>query len=239
MIVLKRLSQARRDGDRVYAVILGSAVAHDGRSNGLMAPNPKAQALVLHQAYRDAGVSPGQIQYVEAHGTGTYLGDPIEARALGEVLAQGRPSGSNCMIGSVKTNIGHLEAGAGVAGVIKTALALHHGQLPPSLHFNEPNPLIPFEKLQLQVQQELGDWRAQDGRRLAGVSSFGFGGTNAHAVLQGVSEEETPTATDGDGPPHLLAFSARSQQALDALAASYEGFLIQSAGVFANVLPPS
>ena len=190
--MLKPLSRAMADGDPIYAVIRGSAVNQDGRSNGLMAPNPLAQEAVLREAYRQAAVSPGKVQYVEAHGTGTLLGDPIEAKALGAVLGVERPPERPCALGSVKTNVGHLEAAAGIAGLIKVALALRHREIPPSLHFEEPNPHIPFDELPLRVQTTLGPWPATPGPALAGVSSFGFGGTNAHVVL-----EEAPPATPG------------------------------------------
>src|SRR5580698_5408148 len=143
LVVLKPLRQAIADGDSIYAVIIGSAVNQDGRSNGLMAPNPLAQESVLSQAYKNANVSPGDVQYVEAHGTGTPLGDPIEAKALGRALAEGRAPGRVCAIGSVKTNIGHCEAAAGIAGLIKVALAIKHAEVPASLHFQQPNPHIP------------------------------------------------------------------------------------------------
>ena len=184
VVVLKPLSKALADGDPIYAVVRGSAVNQDGRSNGLMAPNPPAQEAVLREAYRCAGVSPGDIQYVEAHGTGTLLGDPIEVKALGAVLGLDRPPGRLCALGAVKTNIGHLEAAAGIAGLIKVALALKHREIPPNLHFVEPNPHIPFDELPLRVQTTLGPWPVETGRALAGVSSFGFGGTNAHVVLE-------------------------------------------------------
>lgn len=130
VVLLKPLSQAIADGDSIYAVIKGSAVNQDGRSNGLTAPNPWAQEALLKEAYRQAGISPYQVQYIEAHGTGTQLGDPIEMKALGKVLAQGRTAGNDCLVGSVKTNIGHLEAAAGIAGLIKVALSLYHRQIP-------------------------------------------------------------------------------------------------------------
>src|SRR5208282_353836 len=168
LVVLKPLPRALADGDPIYAVIRGSAVNQDGRSNGLMAPNPLAQESVLREAYRSAGVSPGDVDYVEAHGTGTLLGDPIEAKALGRVLAEGRAVGRLCAIGSVKTNIGHCEAAAGVAGLIKVALALKHSEIPASLHFQEPNPHIPFDELPLRVQTSLSPWSSDSGPRLAG-----------------------------------------------------------------------
>ena len=205
VVVLKPLSKALADGDPIYAVIRGSAVNQDGRSNGLMAPNPLAQEAVLREAYRQAGVSPGEVQYVEAHGTGTLLGDPIEAKALGAVLGVERPPGQHCAVGSVKTNLGHLEAAAGIAGLIKVALALQHREIPPSLHFEEPNPHIPFDELPLRVQTALSPWPADAGPALAGVSSFGFGGTNAHVVL-----EEAPPAVAGmpDAEQQIGASSA-------------------------------
>ena len=145
VVVLKRLADAQRDGDRVLAVVRGSAVNQDGRSNGLMAPNPAAQIAVLRAACANAGIQPREVDYVEAHGTGTLLGDPIEARALGTVFGEGRPDGAPLLIGSVKTNLGHLEAAAGVAGFIKAVLAVQHGHIPRNLHFECPNPHIPFD----------------------------------------------------------------------------------------------
>ena len=226
VVVLKPLSKAAADGDPIYAVIRGSAVNQDGRSNGLMAPNPAAQEAVLREAYRQAAVSPGKVQYVEAHGTGTLLGDPIEVQALGAVMGADRPVERPCALGSVKTNLGHLEAAAGIAGLIKVALALRYHEIPPSLHFETPNPLIPFSELPLRVQTALGPWPAESGAALAGVSSFGFGGTNAHVVL-----EEAPAAgieasdAKRESSAHLLPLSARSPEALQSLARSYQDFL--------------
>lgn len=222
-VVLKPLARALADGDPIYAVIRGSAVNQDGRTNGLMAPSPQAQEAVLLEAYARAGVSPGEVQYVETHGTGTLLGDPIEARALGRVLAQGRPSGSRCLVGSVKTNLGHLESAAGIAGLIKTALALRHGEIPPSLYFREPNPHIPFDELPLCVQQRLGPWPESPGLTIAGVSSFGFGGTNAHVVLEAAPAAAEPAELPP--APHLLPLSAHTREALAARAQSWLDFL--------------
>ena len=242
VVVLKPYRQALADGDPIYTVIMGSAVNQDGRSNGLTAPNPRAQEAVLRAAYQQSGVSPGQIQYVEAHGTGTKLGDPMEMKALGVVLAEGRLPGHYCAVGSVKTNIGHLEAAAGIAGLIKVALSLKHRQIPPNLHFQEPNPYIPFNKLPMQVQQTLEPWPDTDGPALAGISSFGFGGTNAHVVLQeALSGEETApfenasrpkflsTSQSADSlrPLHLLTLSAKSENALSELVQNYQEFLIK------------
>jgi acyl transferase domain-containing protein/acyl carrier protein len=228
VVVLKPLSKALADSDPIYAIIRGSAVNQDGRSNGLMAPNPLAQEAVLREAYRQAGVSPGQVQYVEAHGTGTLLGDPIEAKALASVLGVDRPPGQPCALGSVKTNLGHLEAAAGVAGLIKVALALKHREIPPSLHFESPNPHIQFDEIPLRIQTALTPWPAQSEAASAGVSSFGFGGTNAHVVLQ-----EAPAAASGmptakrENATHLLPLSARSPQGLRALARAYQNFLAE------------
>ncbi len=226
VVVLKPLSHALADGDPIYAVIRGSAVNQDGRSNGLMAPNPLAQEAVLREAYRQAGVSPGAVQYVEAHGTGTLLGDPIEAQALGAVLGVDRAPGQNCAVGSVKTNLGHLEAAAGIAGLIKVALALRHQEIPPSLHFAEPNPHIPFDELPIRVQTVLSPWPTEADPALAGVSSFGFGGTNAHVVLQAAPRVVTgmPDAERKTGV-QLLPLSARDPAALRSLALAYQDFL--------------
>ena len=150
MVLLKPLSKALADGDRIYALIRGTAINQDGRTSGLTVPSQQAQEEVVRAAYHNASIAPSSVRFVEAHGTGTLVGDPIEARALGTVLAPGRPEGDSCLIGSVKTNIGHLEAAAGIAGLIKTALSLKHREIPASLHFIEPNPDIPFESLRLK-----------------------------------------------------------------------------------------
>ncbi|MBV8348061.1 MAG: type I polyketide synthase, partial [Mycolicibacterium sp.] len=170
--------------DRVLAVVRGSAVNQDGRSNGLMAPNPAAQMAVLRASYSNAGVPPHEVDYVEAHGTGTLLGDPIEARALGTVLGPARPQSTPLLIGAVKSNLGHLEAAAGIAGFIKAVLSVQRGHIPANLNFENPNPHIPFEDLQLKVVAEPTVWPSTEHPRRAGVSSFGFGGTNAHVVLE-------------------------------------------------------
>jgi phthiocerol/phenolphthiocerol synthesis type-I polyketide synthase A len=184
VVVLKRLTDAQRDGDRVLAVICGSAVNQDGRSNGLMAPNPAAQMAVLRAAYTSAGMQPNEVDYVEAHGTGTLLGDPIEARALGTALGRGRPEDSPLLIGAVKTNLGHTEAAAGIAGFIKAVLAVQHGQIPPNQRFESPNPHIQFADLRMKVVDTQTEWPDTGHPRRAGVSSFGFGGTNAHVVIE-------------------------------------------------------
>jgi 8-amino-7-oxononanoate synthase len=230
IVVLKPLSQAQADGDSIYAVIRGSAVNQDGWTNGLAAPNPKAQEAVIKEACRKAGISPGQIQYVEAHGTGTKIGDPVEMKALGAALAEGRAPGDYCKIGSVKTNIGHTETAAGVAGLIKAALALKHQQIPASLHFEQPNPAIAFDKLPLRVQTTLTPFPT--GANYVGVNSFGFGGTNAHVVLEGRRQEaegrregEEEVALNLERPFNILTLSAKSEKALQELAQRYVGFL--------------
>ncbi|MCP4655465.1 MAG: acyltransferase domain-containing protein [bacterium] len=218
-VVLRPLAEARRAGDRIYALIRASAVNQDGATNGLTAPNGGAQEAVIRQALARAGVAPAEVDYVEAHGTGTLLGDPIEAKALGRVLADQRPAARPCALGSVKTNIGHLEAAAGIAGLIKVALMLHHRELVPSLHFEKPNPYIPFERLRLRVQQVCEPWSGER-PRIAGVSSFGIGGTNAHTVL----EQAPPVPAAAHKPragPYLLALSAHSASALRRLAGRY------------------
>ena len=227
-VLLKPLSQALADGDPIYALVLGSATNQDGRSNGLTAPNPQSQIDVLRRAYRNAGVSPADVSYVETHGTGTPLGDPIEAQALGAVLGPGRAADQSAAIGSVKSNIGHLEAAAGIAGLIKVALSLKHGQVPPSLHFHEPNPLIPFDSLRLRVQQTLTDWPVEPSAALAGVSAFGFGGANAHVVVQGSPARSPRPAAASGQRAHVIPLSARSPAALRDLALAYRDQLSAS-----------
>ena len=224
VVVLKRLSDAVRDGDRVLAVVRGSAVNSDGRSNGLMAPSPAAQAAVIRAACADADAEPAQIDYVETHGTGTLLGDPIEARALGAVYGRGRQPDAPLLVGAAKTNLGHLEAAAGIVGLIKAALAVQRGEIPPNQHFDNPNPHIPFDELCLKVVDEVTRWPATGQPRCAGVSSFGFGGTNAHVVL-----EQAPQA-----PRHLpmakpavttLVVSGKNEERLAAAAENLADWL--------------
>ncbi len=199
-VVLKPLARAVADGDRVYAVIRATGVNQDGRTGGMTVPSQSAQEELLRQTCRDGGIDPGKVQYAEAHGTGTLVGDPIEARALGSVLSVGRPDSDRCLVGSVKTNIGHLEPASGIAGLIKVALALHHRQIPPSLHFCQPNPAIPFDDLKLAVAVNLRTFPhgPEDGPAVATINSFGFGGTNANAVL-----EEMPRTTVRLNSPDL------------------------------------
>jgi phthiocerol/phenolphthiocerol synthesis type-I polyketide synthase A len=199
VVVLKRLTDAQRDGDRVLAVICGSAVNQDGRSNGLMAPNPVAQMAVLRAAYTNAGMQPSEVDYVETHGTGTLLGDPIEARALGTVLGRGRAEDSPLLIGAIKTNLGHTEAAAGIAGFIKTVLAVQRGEIPPNQRFESPNPHIPFADLRIKVVDAQTEWPETGHPRRAGVSSFGFGGTNVHVVIE-QGQDVSPTTERGADP---------------------------------------
>ncbi|MBB4933693.1 phthiocerol/phenolphthiocerol synthesis type-I polyketide synthase D [Lipingzhangella halophila] len=190
VVVLKRLRDARRDGDRVLAVIRGSAVNSDGSSSGLVAPNPEAQRDVVRAACADAGVEPTAIGYVEAHGTGTPLGDPIEASALGAVLGRRRPAEAPLLIGSVKANLGHLEAAAGSAGLIKAVLSVSAGTIPATPHFTEPSPHIDFSGERLEVVARTRPWPGRgESPRIAGVSSFGFGGTNAHVIVEQAAED--------------------------------------------------
>lgn len=225
MLVLKRLTDAQRDGDPILAIIHGSAMNQDGRSNGLTAPNAQAQQAVIREALTDARLAPEQIDYIETHGTGTILGDPIEARALGAVMA-GRTKDQPLLVGSVKTNIGHLEAAAGVAGLIKLVLMLQHGEIAPHLHFKQINPYIPLDELPLEIPTALRPWPAASGTRYAGVSSFGFGGTNAHVVL-GAGPAQATAVPVRDRTHHILALSARTEPALAALARGYAALLVE------------
>jgi len=222
VVVLKPLAAAQRDGDRVLAVVRGSAINQDGFTNGLTAPNPDAQEAVLREACAAAGLPLHEIDYVELHGTGTALGDPMEARALGRVVGAGRGAEAPCRVGSVKSNIGHLESAAGIAGLIKLSLSLYHGEIPPSLHFRRPNPRIDLEALGLAMQTEIGPWPTPAGRpRRGGISSFGFGGTNAHAVLESYPGEVPAERAAPAGRTRLLTLSARTPGALSRLAAAY------------------
>ena len=219
VIALKRLADAQAAGDRVLALIRGSAVNQDGRTNGITAPSSPSQQRVLSRALANAGVSASQLGYVEAHGTGTQLGDPIEAEALGAIIGPPDPSGAPCYLGSAKANVGHLEGAAGVAGVIKTLLALQHRTIPPLALFQSLNPHITLQGTRLRVPTSAQPWEATHGR-FAGVSSFGWSGTNAHVVL-----EEAPVAPAGPEMPRaaalILPIAARSESALRDLASAY------------------
>ena len=220
IVVLKRLSAAIRDGNKIHALIRGSAVNQDGHSNGLTAPNGLAQEAVIRQALANAGVAPAQLGYVEAHGTGTPLGDHIEMRALKKTLLEDRAPDRICWIGSVKTNIGHLEAAGGIAGLLKVMLAMRHDEIPAHLHLQEMNRLISLDGIPLAIPRERQPWVPAGGPRFAGVSSFGFGGTNTHVVME---EAPRPAARPrvADRSVHVLALSAKSEAALGDLARRY------------------
>ena len=226
VIVLKPLKHALADKDQIYAVIRGGAVNHDGRSNGLTQPNRWAQEQLLRSAFTNASIDSLDLQYIELHGTGTLIGDPIEANALAAVLMEGGER-APCLVGSVKTNFGHLEAAAGIAGLIKLALSISHSQVPPSLLFDAPNPHIPFDRIPIRVNTQLSPWPTSNERRLGGVSSFGIGGANAHVVLQSApaSQPKTKAKKKQDNQPHWLLLSARSEAALKAMAGRYAEFL--------------
>ncbi|MFQ6396367.1 SDR family NAD(P)-dependent oxidoreductase [Nocardia sp. KC 131] len=227
VVVLKPLSRALADEDRIYAVIRGTAVNQDGRTQGITVPSGEAQEANFRAALAAAQIAPADIGYVEAHGTGTPVGDPIEANALGRVLATGRDHGMPALLGSIKTNIGHLEAGAGIVGLIKAALSVWHRQIPPSLHYQQPNPDIDFAGLPMAVATEAQPWPAGYPRAAASVNSFGFGGTNANVVLT-EPDPAKPAAAEPVSTtdrPTVLTISARSEQALDALAATYAELL--------------
>jgi acyl transferase domain-containing protein/NADPH:quinone reductase-like Zn-dependent oxidoreductase/NAD(P)-dependent dehydrogenase (short-subunit alcohol dehydrogenase family)/SAM-dependent methyltransferase/acyl carrier protein len=221
VVVLKRLSDALANGDRILALIRGSAVNQDGPSSGLTAPNGPSQESVIRDALANAGVDPADVSYIEAHGTGTSLGDPIELQALGAVFGPGRDAASPLLVGSAKTNVGHLEAAAGVAGLIKVVMALQHQEIPQQLNFKQPNPHVPWQRLALRVTDERRPWIPLNGKRIAGVSSFGFSGTNAHIVLEEPPADLPREAIGKERPLHLLALSARTEPALRTLIEGY------------------
>ncbi|QRN99308.1 amino acid adenylation domain-containing protein [Archangium violaceum] len=215
VVVLKRLADAVRDGDHVYAVIKGSAINNDGQlKSGYTAPSVQGQAAVIEQAMAYAGVEPAEIDYVEAHGTGTPLGDPIEVAALMRAFGLGPESQGTCVLGSVKPNIGHLDTAAGVAGLMKVALALHHEEIPPTLHFERPNPQLELERGPFFVNTSLRPWKRNARPRRAGVTSLGIGGTNAHAILE--EAPLLPPSKPSSRPQQLVLLSARSASALEA-----------------------
>ncbi len=232
VVVLKRLSQARADGDEILALVRGSAMNHDGASNGLTAPSGRAQEGVIRQALKVAGVSACEVSYVEAHGTGTSLGDPIEVKALSAVYGKERASDNPLLLGSVKTNIGHTEAAAGLAGLMKVVLALQHRHIPPHLHFQQANPELDLAAIPARIPTKGETWQG-NGRngRLAGLSSFGFSGTNVHAILASAPEpalvSTTSIQTQIDRNHQMLVLSAKSEIALSALARRYRSYLEQ------------
>ena len=235
VVVLKRLSDALRDGDHIRALLRGSAVNQDGGTNGLTAPSATAQQAVIRDALANAEVAPGQISYVEAHGSGTRLGDIIEFRALKAVLLAGREPDHRCAISSIKTNIGHTEAAAGIAGLIKVVLCLENEGIPGHLHLSKLNRYIKLENTPLFVPAGLQSWPRGVQRRFAGVSSFGIGGTNAHVICEEAPLLPAPTTCDSQ-PPLILTLSAKSDKSLRALARRYDAFLADStAGPLADM----
>jgi acyl transferase domain-containing protein/NADPH:quinone reductase-like Zn-dependent oxidoreductase/thioesterase domain-containing protein/NAD(P)-dependent dehydrogenase (short-subunit alcohol dehydrogenase family)/SAM-dependent methyltransferase/acyl carrier protein len=230
VVYLKPLAAALADGNRIYAVIRSAVVNQDGHTSSMTVPSVDKQAEMLRDAYRQAGISPASVAYVEAHGTGTPVGDPIEATALGRVLGQGRPDDRPCLIGSVKTNIGHLEAGSGIAGLIKAALVAQRRTIPPNLNYQEPSPHIPFAELRLQVVDRLQPL-PQHGEEppVVAVNSFGFGGTNAHVVLQAAPAPTPRVHSEPAERPCVLPISARDETALGEYVEAYRSFLENSA----------
>jgi len=234
IVVLKRLSDAVADGDHILAVIRGAALNQDGRSSGLTAPNGLAQEAVIRSALANAHVEPQWVSYVETHGTGTSLGDPIEVQALGAALGVNRGPDQRLMIGSVKTNLGHLESAAGVAGLMKAVLILQHKQIPPNLHFETPNPYISWKDLPIDVPTHMTPLPAYGGRYIVDVSSFGFSGTNAHIVLEAADSPVRQTP-DFERPLHLLKLSAKNKSALQGVVDQYLTYLSGTAADFADI----
>ncbi|MFZ5894825.1 MAG: type I polyketide synthase [Myxococcota bacterium] len=233
-IVLKRLSDARAAGDPILAVIRGSAINHDGRSSGLTVPNGPSQQAVIRAALADARLEPDAIAYLEAHGTGTSLGDPIEMGALRSVFGKRSAEVGRLLVGSAKTNLGHLEGAAGIAGVIKVVLALQHREIPAHLHFTKPSPHITWDGLPVEIPTTTRPWDSKK-PRVAGVSSFGFSGTNAHVILEEAPASDAPSLeAHYERPLHVLALAAKSEKALDELAARY-GQALETASNLADV----
>lgn len=230
-LVLKRLSDAQRDRDPIAALIIGSSINQDGRSAGFTAPNGKAQVQVLRRALAMARVEPDEVGYIEAHGTGTSLGDPIEAEALREVYGSPRSDGSRCLVGAVKTNVGHLEAAAGIAGLIKIVNIFKHSSIPKNLHFKALNPRISLDGTPLGIPTESMAWPRADKPRRAGISSFGMSGTNAHLVLEDAPDGKSPTICTNARTCHLLTISAKSATGLAALTQSYADWLAEAKDV--------
>ncbi len=225
MIVLKRLSDAIADGDQILALIRGSAVNHNGAGSGLTVPNGLAHQMLMKQSLENAQVQPHQVSYVEAHGTGTSLGDPIEIRALAEVYAQNRDLDNPLWVSSVKTNIGHLESAAGIAGLIKVVLALQHQKIPPHLHLQTVNPLISLEAGRIKIPVENTPWAGFENRRIAGLSSYGLSGTNAHLILEEANQVDIGENQLNLPTTWLLPLSARHPHALRDLAVRYSELL--------------
>ncbi|HEC44649.1 MAG TPA: SDR family NAD(P)-dependent oxidoreductase [Bacteroides sp.] len=222
VIIIKPLSRAQKDNDIIYAVIRGSGINQDGTTNGISVPNPIAQQEMIRMAYKDAGVETQMVKYIEAHGTGTFVGDPIEANSIGKVIGNNRED--KFYIGSVKTNIGHLEPASGIAGIIKLALSMNNRIIPPNIHFKKPNPNISFDELNLEVPVEPMKWKNEkNGSVYGGVNNFGFGGSNVHVVLEGLPEEKK-TLKPGNEKLQICTISARDSEALKDLTESYIDF---------------
>jgi len=237
VVLLKPLAQAEADGDRIYATIHGSAVNQDGHTeDGFTVPSVSSQTAMLETAYRDAGIDPKEVSYVEAHGTGTPVGDPIETNAFGNVIGKNRSEDEKCWIGSVKTNIGHLESAAGVAGLIKLALILKNKQIPQNLHFENPNPKIPFDQYRLKVPTQLTELPKGE-TIVAGVNSFGAGGTNAHVVMKSYEgrSEQRSTSKENSEKLELFTLSARSEDALKQNTENYIDFVSQSTALLSEI----
>ncbi len=235
IIILKRLSDAIRDGDNILALITGSAINHDGKSSGLTVPNGVAQENVVKDALKQAGLSASNIDYIEAHGTGTKLGDPQEINALSNVFTSSRAKDKKLMVGSVKTNIGHLESAAGIAGVIKVILALNKERIPKHLHYNVPNRFINWDKMMIEVTDREIEWNRTKNPRTAGVSSFGLSGTNSHIILQEAPIIKQKEANKASRPYHILTFSAKNGQALNEYALKFKDYLLQSEESIENI----
>ncbi|MBD3267303.1 polyketide synthase, partial [bacterium] len=237
IVVLKKLSSAIADHDRIHALILGSAVNQDGHNEGISVPNQVSQETLIREALDDAAIRPHQVSYVEAHGTGTAVGDPIEANALGSVFAKDRPNGDPCIVGSVKSNFGHTESAAGAAGLIKVALMMNHKKIPRNLHFENPNPAIRFDTLKLRVPTTLEPWTQNNGQpRIAGVNSFGFGGTNAHLVVCEYDKENANTQDVSQGKPYyFLPLTAASPEALQEVLQNQIAYLCSGKGEKENL----
>ncbi|MFI9388317.1 beta-ketoacyl synthase N-terminal-like domain-containing protein [Kutzneria sp. NPDC052558] len=239
-VVLKRLDDATAAGDRVLAVIKASVSRHEGRTQAIMVPSADGQAAMLTEAYELAGILPEAVDYIEAHGTGTPVGDPIEAAALAAVVGRGRPAAQPCLIGSVKPNIGHLEAASGIAGLIKTVLAVHHGRIPPSVGVTTPNPDIPWEDNGLRLVTEPTPWPNHGGPRRAGVSCYGYGGSISHIVVEQAPETAKPPRGNASPDATVVPVSGRTEAALRANAANLADWLESSPdndfGAFAATL---
>lgn len=232
VVVLKRLSDAQQDEDRIMAVVRGGAVVHNGFTGGITSPSGKAQARVISEALQDAKISPSQVQYLEAHGTGTEFGDPMELGAAASIYGKGRKRDAPLLVGSVKANISHLEAAGGISGLIKTVLSLHNGVIPQQAHFEEPSPHIPWKRLPIKVVDENTAW-PETGERIAGVTALGLVGTNAHCIIsaapttEDTDEKPSPDAQSADRSSELLVLSARSHSALADVARDYARHLGQ------------